>query len=81
MSLLPKVTFFSYLEFTQQTFTIYPYIEPQRNLYSHQKYLIIPARAQWFNLNLVNDIEKKAMPEWFKIRKTVLATMVTNFLF
>ncbi len=40
---------------------------------------MIPAKTQWFNMNSVHEIEKKALPEWFKIKKGILATMVGLF--
>lgn len=64
-------------EFVQQNFTIYPYI-PNKE-YDNHKYILVPAKSQWFNTNSVHEIEKKALPEWFKIKKGILATMVDVF--
>lgn len=38
-------------EYTTQTFTIYPYIP---TLQDNHKYVLVPARSQWFNLNIVH---------------------------
>jgi hypothetical protein len=46
--------------------------EPDYN----QKYIIIPAKSQWFNLNQIHEIEKKALPEWFKTKKVVFGAVV-----
>lgn len=45
------------VEFTQQTFTIYPYLyhEGAQEQENH-KYIILPAKAQWFNLNQIHEI-------------------------
>jgi len=53
---------------------IYPYIPTKDN--EGRKYLVLPARTLWFNINTVHEIEKKALPEWFKIKKGIMATMV-----
>jgi hypothetical protein len=57
----PRVISKINLEFiTQQNFTIYPYIYGKE--VENHKYVMIPARTQWFNLNNVHDIERKALP-------------------
>lgn len=41
-------------EYVQQTYTIYPYIQAKEA--ENHKYLLLPARSLWFNLNLVHEI-------------------------
>lgn len=41
-----------------------------------QKYIILPSKSQWFNLNQIHEIERKALPEWFKIKKVVFGAAV-----
>lgn len=49
-----KSSFAISLEYVQQTYTIYPYI-PSKEADNH-KYILLPARSLWFNLNLVHEI-------------------------
>ncbi len=48
-------------EFSQQNFTIYPYLFCKEPEFS-QRYIVVPAKSQWFNMNQIHEMEKKALP-------------------
>ena len=70
-----KVYFKLSIEFVQQNFTIYPYISTKQ-IENNQKYISFPVKSQWFNFNSIHEIEKKALPEWFKTRKAMFGSVV-----
>lgn len=41
----------------------------------------MPAKSQWFSLSQVHEIEKRALPEWFKTKKAVFGAVVVFKLF
>ena len=47
---------------------MFPYVN-NKHIEKKQHHIILPSCAAWFNFDTVHEIEKRALPEWFNVKK------------